>query len=194
MPLTEHREENQLLELQSPKHCHHSAWNINMWEVYISQQVKFIQDGPGQKHPRDAKSYLGSGSHRQCKPRPSTKWWRHKMESFSTLLALSVNSPHKGQWRRTLMFPLICAWTNGWVNTRDADDSRSHRVRYDPTVMKWHQGAADSIRRWHLTGIGNLIVEIRRSYDRLISTVGSPMLVRWHLLHWIRDLRPNNDS
>ena len=27
-----------------------------------------------------------------------------------------VNSPHKGQWRGALMFCLICAWINGWVN------------------------------------------------------------------------------
>ena len=39
----------------------------------------------------------------------------------------------------------------------------------------------DSIYRWHLTSIGNPIVEIRRSYDRLISTMGFPMLVRRHL-------------
>ena len=31
----------------------------------------------------------------------------------------------------------------------------------------------DSIKRWHLTSIGNPIVEIRRSYDRLISSMGS---------------------
>ena len=31
-----------------------------------------------------------------------------------------VNSPHKNQWRGTLMFSLICAWINGWVNTREA--------------------------------------------------------------------------
>ena len=39
----------------------------------------------------------------------------------------------------------------------------------------------DSISRWHLTSIGNPIVEIRRSYDRLISTMGFPILVRCHL-------------
>ena len=33
----------------------------------------------------------------------------------------------------------------------------------------------------HFTSIGNPIVEIRRSYDRLISTMGFPILVRWHL-------------
>ena len=35
-----------------------------------------------------------------------------------------VNSPHKGQWRRALMSALICAWTNGWVDNRDAGDLR----------------------------------------------------------------------
>ena len=39
----------------------------------------------------------------------------------------------------------------------------------------------DSIQRCNLTSIGNLIVEIRRSYDRLIPTMGFPILVRWHL-------------
>ena len=39
----------------------------------------------------------------------------------------------------------------------------------------------DSIWRWHLTSIGNPIVEIRRSYERLISTMGFPILVRWQL-------------
>ena len=27
---------------------------------------------------------------------------------------------HKGQWRGALVFSLICVWTNGWVNNRDA--------------------------------------------------------------------------
>ena len=27
-----------------------------------------------------------------------------------------VDSTHKGQWCGALMFSLICAWTNGWVN------------------------------------------------------------------------------
>ena len=40
---------------------------------------------------------------------------------------------------------------------------------------------AESIQRWHLTSIGNPIMEIRRSYDRLISIMGFPILVRWRL-------------
>ena len=31
-----------------------------------------------------------------------------------------VNSPQKGQWRGALMFSLICALPNRWVNNRDA--------------------------------------------------------------------------
>ena len=46
-----------------------------------------------------------------------------------------VNSPHKGQWRRALMFSLICVWINGWVNNREAGDLRRHRGHYDANVM-----------------------------------------------------------
>ena len=46
-----------------------------------------------------------------------------------------VNSPNKGPWRRDLMFSLICAWTNDWVNNRDARDLIHHLARYDVTVM-----------------------------------------------------------
>ena len=42
-----------------------------------------------------------------------------------------VNSPHKGQWRGALMFSLIGAWINGWVNNHEAGDLRSHRAHYD---------------------------------------------------------------
>ena len=73
-------------------------------------------------------------------------WWRHQMEIFSTLLAICagtgdrwpVNSPHKGQWRGDLMFSLICAWINGWVNNGEAGDLRRHRAYYDVTVMGCH--------------------------------------------------------
>ena len=46
-----------------------------------------------------------------------------------------VNSLHKGQWRWALMFSLICAWINGWVNNRNAGDLRRHRAPYDVIVM-----------------------------------------------------------
>ena len=48
-----------------------------------------------------------------------------------------LDPPHKDQWqwRGALMFSLICAWTNGWVNNRDAGDLRRHCDHYDVTVM-----------------------------------------------------------
>ena len=46
-----------------------------------------------------------------------------------------VISPHKGQWRRALMFSLICVWINGWVNNREAGDLRRHRGHDDVSVL-----------------------------------------------------------
>ena len=71
-------------------------------------------------------------------------WWRHQMETFSALLVfcagnspITVNSPHKGQWRGALMLSLICAWTNSWANNRDAGVLRRHGAHYDAIVMSW---------------------------------------------------------
>ena len=43
--------------------------------------------------------------------------------------------PHKGQWRGALMFSLICAWTNGWVDNWNAGGFRRRCAHYDVTVM-----------------------------------------------------------
>ena len=65
------------------------------------------------------------------------------MEPFSAVLALCVGNspvngefPHKGQWRWVLMFSLIFAWPNGWVNKRGAGYLRPHSAHYDVTAMK----------------------------------------------------------
>ena len=41
----------------------------------------------------------------------------------------------KSQWCGTLMFSLIYAWINGWVNNREAGDLRRHGALYDVNVM-----------------------------------------------------------
>ena len=43
--------------------------------------------------------------------------------------------PLKGQWRGALVFSLICAWTNGWANNRDAGNLRRHGAYCDVTVI-----------------------------------------------------------
>ena len=64
--------------------------------------------------------------------------WKHFQRYWPFvrgILRWQVNSPHKGQWHEALVFSLICAWTNGWANHRNADDLRRHRDYYDVTVM-----------------------------------------------------------
>ena len=46
--------------------------------------------------------------------------------------------------RATDTLSLICAWTNGWVNNREAGELRRHRAHYYVTVMQLH------IYMWHL--------------------------------------------
>ena len=48
-----------------------------------------------------------------------------------------VNSPHKGQWRGALMFSLICARINGWVNNREAGDLIRYRAHYNVILIIW---------------------------------------------------------
>ena len=46
-----------------------------------------------------------------------------------------VNSLHKGQWRRALMFTLICVWIDGRVNNHKAGYLKRYRAHYDVIVM-----------------------------------------------------------
>ena len=71
-------------------------------------------------------------------PRP---WWPHQMETFSALLALCAGNslvtgefPSQGHWSGALIFSLICAWINGWVNSQ-AGNLTHHRAHYDVTVI-----------------------------------------------------------
>ena len=59
----------------------------------------------------------------------------------------TVNSPHKGHWRGALMFSLMCARINSWVNNREAGDFRRYRRHYDVIVM----GMATMMQLCHFT-------------------------------------------
>ena len=64
--------------------------------------------------------------------------WKHLPRYWSCVRGIHrspVNSPHKGQWRRALMFSFICVWINGWVNNHEAGDFRRCRAHYGVTVM-----------------------------------------------------------
>ena len=64
--------------------------------------------------------------------------WKHFPRYWPFVRGINqspVNSPQKGQWRRALMFSLICAWISDWTNNREAGDLRRHRVHYDVVVL-----------------------------------------------------------
>ena len=62
------------------------------------------------------------------------------MEKIPALLSFCENTPLTGdfpsQKQETRSFYILfdLAWTNVWINTRDANDLR-HRTHYDVTVM-----------------------------------------------------------
>ena len=64
--------------------------------------------------------------------------WKHFPRYWTFVRGIHrspVNSPHKSQWRGALMFSLICAWINCWVNNLEAGDMRRHRTHYDVIAM-----------------------------------------------------------
>ena len=97
--------------------------------------------GKKQKTPRiilmDALLYFGVVSYMSIAVHDNVIKWKHFLFHRSP-----VNSPHKDQWRGALMFSLICAWINGWVNNRAARDLRRHRAHYDVIVMVYFMVAS----------------------------------------------------
>ena len=90
-----------------------------------------------------------------------------------------VNSPQKGQWRGALMFTLICARINVWVNNRKAGDLRRNRVHYDVIVMVriklvefwWQMCMVFSWRRGAFDFAGRLSPRGNSKYLWCLSTV-----------------------
>ena len=64
--------------------------------------------------------------------------WKHFPRYWPVVWGIHrspVNSPHKGQWRGALMFSLILARINSWVNNGEAGDLRRLRSHCDVIVM-----------------------------------------------------------
>ena len=64
--------------------------------------------------------------------------WKHFLRYWPFVRGIHrspVNSPHKDQWRRALMFLWSAPWINGRVNNGEAGDLRRHRTHYDVIVM-----------------------------------------------------------
>ena len=61
-----------------------------------------------------------------------SRYWHFKRGNHRSM----VDSPHKGQQCGALVFSVIFAWTNSWVNNRDAGYFVRHSAHYDVTVMQ----------------------------------------------------------
>ena len=64
--------------------------------------------------------------------------WKHFLHYWHFVRGIHqspVNSPHKSQWCRALVFSLIWVGTNSWANQQDDGDLRWHHAHYDVTVM-----------------------------------------------------------
>ena len=104
----------------------------------------------------------------------STRYWPFVRGNHRS----PVNSPHKGQWRVVLMFSLICARRNAYVNNRDAGDLRIYRAHYDVTVMSHVSslGSLDQIKhtlamkKFHVIN-DHRLQRITQTYHTVVYTV-----------------------
>ena len=96
--------------------------------------------------------------------------WKHFPRYWSFVRGIhrsAVNSPHKGQWRGALMFSLICAWLNGWVNNGEAGNLRRNRAHYDVIVMVQSKRKSNRQR------------DLFRYRDELYKVIGWPISIPW---------------
>ena len=66
--------------------------------------------------------------------------WKHFPRNWPFVREIHrspVNFPHKCQRRGALLFSLIYAWINDWVNNREAGDLRRQHGHYDVIVMNY---------------------------------------------------------
>ena len=98
------------------------------------------------KHQSSASLAFVRGIHQRPVNSPHKRPVSQKMLPFDDVIPRDVimvreihqsliYCPHKGQWRRALMFSLTCARINGRACNRYIGDLRCHHAHYDDIVM-----------------------------------------------------------
>ena len=103
-----------------PSHCNSDIWRWNVRSSNRLQRLDYMTGNPYSSQHDDVIK------------------WKHFPRYWPFVRGIHrspVNSPHKGQWRGALMFPLICVGINGWINNREAGDLRRYCAHYDVSVM-----------------------------------------------------------
>ena len=112
---------------------------VIMWDIPHLMLVWHVNNHSSQNCPH--KSLFQSSEVRQQIHDDVIKW-KHFQRYWPFVRGIHrspVNSPHKGQWRGALMFSLICARINSWVNNRAAGDLRCHRAHYDVILILFYR-------------------------------------------------------
>ena len=101
-------------------------WTILTWSIFLDDSTNAVQ--------------MWNGEWIACSwSTPATI-----MMTSSDGIIFRVTGPLCGPlWRRALVFPLFCAWINGWANNREIDNLRCRRAYYEVIVMyrvphHWH--------------------------------------------------------
>ena len=88
--------------------------------------------------------------------------WKHFPRNWPFVREIHrspVNFPHKGQWRGALMFSLMYAWINDWVNNREAGDLRLQHGHYDVIVMSLNGAEGrNTLTHWPLGDFNEVFV------------------------------------
>ena len=100
------------------------------------------------------------------------------------------------------VFSLICPWTNGWINNRDAGDFRHRRADYDVTVMEvcflavwnklWGMSCIKTllvtpILQGYFIGTGVMIWAILKDIGKIIRYITSTKHIKYDgIMTWER--------
>ena len=106
-------------------------------------------------------------SHRNSSKHDDVIKWKHFPRYWSFVRGIHrspVNSLHKVQWRGALMFSLIGARINGWVNNHEVSDLRRHRAHYDVTVM--NSNSRNPLRQDHPFQLSNRFERLHGARQR----------------------------
>ena len=104
-----------------------------------------------------------------------------------------VNSPHKGQWCGALMFSLICARINGWVNNREAGDLRRHQAHCGVIVMThWYYHSWYYRSEWIIAAVIQLGISLNGTVVKSATDLAifvNPILYAFYM--YLRKLNSN---
>ena len=95
----------------------------------------------------------------------------------------TLNSPHKRQSRGALIFSLLCAWIDNWVNNREIGDFGPDRALYAVIVMITYFSFTQFCTK-HGSVIAALCAKFQNDWTTDTNVMDERDFVRFELTHW----------